>query len=154
MSNKMHFLIIISVLLLMTCIHDNDSESSYDILLIITDKFGQPSNSFTQNEPITLELKIHNITGRAITIFTGDGCTANFEIFDSENISLGPVPRFCLAVTPTETKLQPGDTFSEIVSWDQTTSTPNSTILNLGDYIIVGSVSGLDKSSTMSISIL
>ena len=148
-------LIVVSLaVLLYGCSHDDAPSTDYTITISATDIFDQQSSTYTQGEIIQLNLTITNTGDNDISFLTGDGCLADYEIFNSNNASIGNVPRICLAVIPIDTPLKNGDTLSESVSWNQDTNLSVTTQLPIGTYSITGNVFGHEKSASITIAII
>jgi len=149
---KLKVLIVLSLaIFIQGCLKDS-STTGYTVTLSATDVFNQPSNTYTQGEKVQLNLAITNTGNTDISVLTGS-CLASYEIFNSSGSSIGNVPIVCLAVVPTPTPLKPGNTLSESILWLQDTTSSN-TQLPIGTYNITGTVPGLAKKATITISII
>ncbi|MGO1659311.1 MAG: hypothetical protein ACTHYN_12015 [Marinobacter sp.] len=118
-----------------------------------TDTFSQSSNTYTQGELIRFDLIITNTGVSDVSFMTGDGCLADYEIFDENMSSIGFVPRACAPVIPTATPLNPGATLSESVTWSQETDSEEAQ-LPIGTYTITAEVWGHEKNASIKITII
>lgn len=155
MPIKKGIIFLLALFALVGCETDlTSTNSNFEVTLIITNQFSQPSSTFTQGETINISLALKNISSTTQTLNFSSSQQYDFVIKDVNGVEIWRWSDGMVFIAATTSySLSPGESQVFSYSWDQNIPS-TGTVIPVGTYLLEAQQIGIDVTPQQTLSII